>query len=503
MRFTPDPILHQLKRICVRGFPGIRQEQNDVASIREGLEDRSWEVLGITFGLRFTEGPELAFKNGGIQISGRVEPETWIVFPPLPRPFVAFEQLVRLALDPSTQMVKPERVGEPVVTTRLIPNGRAVSVVRSEIDNALAANAASVEQVFADARSTLVNGLKRFDAAVSASYTVVEITPDGVIARGELGSAARRLPVVDIAETHQGAAFTAFQSWISAGRIERFVWSWVEHAGFSIWSGVEKSITDEHRFILPKPPGLTQISQICLRIEGTRIMPDGHQAGIAAGTTCQLPEPEFEIGVPSWWEPLALPIWRPDLDDRTALSDAIAGHVGVQSDAPRQEPFSRNALVYFADWRSERPLHALSAALSRVRNGSAPLVIVVLPAGAFDSSRREVESKLPASCEPLSAPVQFTEDNEGGWTRMFAVARTPSAYLITAKREFVWKHEGEPDPAALAAILDEHRVPSSAPRLRPLRLAVSAGDAAPDVSFEDDRRNQVPRGTAFATATCC
>jgi peroxiredoxin len=86
--------------------------------------------------------------------------------------------------------------------------------------------------------------------------------------------------------------------------------------------------------------------------------------------------------------------------------------------------------------------------------------------------------------------VQFTEDDEGGWTRMFAVARTPSAYLITAKRDFVWKHEGEPDPAALAAILDEHRVPSLAPRLRPLRLAVSAGDAAPDVSFEDDRRNQ-------------
>jgi peroxiredoxin len=117
-------------------------------------------------------------------------------------------------------------------------------------------------------------------------------------------------------------------------------------------------------------------------------------------------------------------------------------------------------------------------------------VIVVLPAGAFNSSRREVESRLPASCEPLSAPVQFTEDDEGGWTRMFAVARTPSAYLITAKREFVWKHEGEPDPAALAAILDEPRVPSSSPRLRPLRLAVSAGDAAPDVSFEDDRRNQ-------------
>ena len=33
------------------------------------------------------------------------------------------------------------------------------------------------------------------------------------------------------------------------------------------------------------------------------------------------------------------------------------------------------------------------------------------------------------------------EDDEGGWTRMFAVGKKPSAYLINARREFVWKHE--------------------------------------------------------------
>ena len=119
---------------------------------------------------------------------------------------------------------------------------------------------------------------------------------------------------------------------------------------------------------------------------------------------------------------------------------------------------------------SEKPLDALSSALSRVRNSSALMVIVVLPAGAFDSSRREFESKLPAAREAPPRSVQFTEDDEGGWTRMFAVAKTPSAYLINAKREFVWKHEGEPDPAELAAALDQHLVPTSAPRFRPLRL---------------------------------
>src|SRR5713101_10133832 len=56
-----------------------------------------------------------------------------------------------------------------------------------------------------------------------------------------------------------------------------------------------------------------------------------------------------------------------------------------------------------------------------------------------------------------------------------------------AKREFVWKYEGAVDPKVLAAALDEHLVPAPAPRSRPLRLAVSPGERAPDVLFKDDR----------------
>ena len=467
----------------------------DLEAIREAIKSRQVVLrlsrfrlsISVTYRLRFSSGPTLTFKNGGIEILGRVEVETstfWAL-----NGFVSFKQLVTLVLDTSTQTVSLVRAGEPDVDESLfISHGKAVDIVRSEIDKALSANAASIRGVFSNARSSLVKGLKTFDAFTAASYTSVEITPHGVILRGEIGGAPRRAPVADIAETHQGSAFTAFQSWIPAGRIDRFVWSWVEYSNFSIWSGVEKSVTDEHRFILPKPPGPTQISQICLRIEGARIMPDGHEAAIAAGATCQVQEPEFAIDVPPWWEPLALPIWRPVLDETIALREALAGHIGVQRGAPGQESYSWNALVYFADWRSERPLEALSAALSQVR--SAPMVIVVLPAGAFDSSRRVIESKVPSARNRIDIPLQFTEDDEGGWTRIFAVAKTPSVYLINARREFVWKHEGEPDAAVLAAALDQYLVPTPEPRFRPLRLTVSPGDSPPDISFEDDRGHQ-------------
>jgi peroxiredoxin len=186
---------------------------------------------------------------------------------------------------------------------------------------------------------------------------------------------------------------------------------------------------------------------------------------------------------------VAVPIWRPDIADTTVLRNAIAAHVSVQSDVPSNEPLSRNVLVYFVDWRSNRPLGSLDSALSRIKNASALMAIVVLPPGVFDGSRRDVESRLTASGE-RSVLLQFTEDDEGGWTHMFAVTKRPSVYLINARREFVWKHEGEPDPADLAAALNQHLVPTSAPRFRPLRLAISQGDPVPDAFFETHSRDR-------------
>jgi len=117
------------------------------------------------------------------------------------------------------------------------------------------------------------------------------------------------------------------------------------------------------------------------------------------------------------------------------------------------------------------------------------MVIVVLPPGVFDSSRHDVESKLTSDRE-RRVMLQFTEDDENGWTHMFAVTKRPSVYFINARREFVWKHEGEPDPAEMAAAIDRLLVPTSAPRFRPLRLAVAVGDPVPDTSFETDSRDQ-------------
>ena len=80
----------------------------DIEAIREAISNRPlvfrlsrWGVtVSVTYQLRFSSGPTLTFKTGGIEISGRVEAETstWWA----PNGFVSFKQLVRLRLDTSS-----------------------------------------------------------------------------------------------------------------------------------------------------------------------------------------------------------------------------------------------------------------------------------------------------------------------------------------------------------------------------------------------------------------
>ncbi len=383
--------------------------------------------------------------------------------------------------------------------------GRGTSAIRSIVistRNQILPDAEAAMNTQLQQNVTRFNSaLHRFDPALSvtlraghseesgaATNGAVAVTQDCVVVRGDIGGGARNAPVIDIADTHQGTAFTAFKSWIPGGRITRFIWSWVEHGSSPIevaLGGVEKSFAEEHSFIFPKPPGITDLSRICLRLEGTQTLPDGSEVPIAGGTTCEVSAPAFELAVPPWWAPLALPIWTPDLADDVVLRDAVAGHVAVQTVGTEREPGAAG-LVYFPDWRSARPLDTLGAALTQAKVASPLEVVVVLPAGSFDQRKKEVEAKLG---ERFPARVHLTEDDESGWSRTFGVAKTPSLFLINARREFVWKHEGDPAAAALAAALYKHLAPVSATRPRRLRLAVKPGGRAPEVMFQDDRGN--------------
>ena len=170
-----------------------------------------------------------------------------------------------------------------------------------------------------------------------------------------------------------------------------------------------------------------------MRIEGTQTNPDGSVVSVTGGDSCHVRGSFGPIlEVPSWWETVAVPMWLPGSSADGALKDAVAGHVAVQGSPGRKNDLTHNTLVYFADWRAARPLDPLERALAAMTRKKVSLVlVVVVPADAFDRPRRDVEAKLNPFAESASVPLLLTEDHEGGWTRTFGAPTTPSAYWST------------------------------------------------------------------------
>lgn len=391
--------------------------------------------------------------------------------------------------------------------------GAVKAAVAAERNRALPPAQDALNEQLGAAKTKLNGALHSFSPTASASFRVglsedaasstsggIAITPDGVIIRGDIRTRTSPMaPIVEITEIERGKTYSALNSWIPGGRIDRMVWSWVERSPIVAWGGEVKTFTDEHRFVLSIPPpqnhgpfGTKVVAEVCLRLEGSRMLPDGNVQAIVAGTTCHVQEPEVVMEVPSWWEPVHVPLWLPDVPDSVPAKDAIAGHITVQTDIPRKDELTRNSLVHFADGSSRDPLAQIAGALARLQRKSVSLVVIlVLPGGAFGISRKDLEAKLASVIERFAIPVQVTEDDEGGWTRTFAVSKIPSTYLINARRRFVWSHEGVVDPNELAAALDKYVTPAPIPKPRPLRLTVSSGERAPDALVETDRDEQV------------
>jgi hypothetical protein len=99
-----------------------------------------------------------------------------------------------------------------------------------------------------------------------------------------------------------------------------------------------------------------------------------------------------------------------------------------------------------------------------------PIVLLVVPAGAFEYTRRDFEALLAPFPRSLVGRVQVTEDTLGGCARSFDVRETPAAFLVNARREFVWESVGRLDPADFGAALDRHVLPAPRRASRRCRL---------------------------------
>jgi peroxiredoxin len=328
-----------------------------------------------------------------------------------------------------------------------------------------------------------------------------------------------------------GNAFTARRSWIPGGRITSLLWTWVEEHVRVTDSGMRYSIPgfgkvkdsgdQPHRFILAKPapftgaPRWSVLNHICLDITGTQVSSDGVEQPIAGriGTCKPSSFHWLPTHPPGIRNPLT-PIWiPPDVFSPDALVDeSIFAHIDAGAVLPTGD-FSTNHVVHFANWRADQPLAELNRALGRLRADASLTVAVVLPVGSLRATRRDIEVKLGllerqregadlSQTREDRAPMLLgvTEDYEGGWTQTFGVRRLPATFIVNARGESVWQHEGAVDAERLAAALYEHLLPAPPPRARLLALAVRPGERVPEVSVADIRGQTVDLGRLRGTS---
>ncbi len=454
---------------------------------------------------------EATWTNGKIRIyvQGKAETPAWWA------PNVGFkiEQNITFQFTPGTQDLKVVPVGQPAVDVNASgPLGGWVKTlaapkVRKEFEvereKALAAANSQIEQVLKGEGSPK-NALKSlYPARDYLQYTSLDVDPnDGLILRGQLTARTPAPVVVQFNERGEGSGFSALQSWIPGGTIERFVWTWVIGGSKNMpWQQKTGTHTDEHRFVLRFAPDRTDepvptgAHQMCLRVVGNQVVGGVHQVSEADGGGCQVSSGPLRFEMPYWWGRINTPVWLPDPPPDLVMDNAIVAHVNTLAHSRDTTAPGTNTIIYFADAKWERPLETLGGTLLQMARREAPIaVILILPRGSFGEPRSSFEKRLGSLGSDFTGLFEVTEDYEGEWRRMFGVERTPATYLMNARGEYVWHQVGPLDAAAFKAALDEHLISGSQPRSRVLRLAVGPGDEAFNVLSDNQRRWLLLRG---------
>jgi peroxiredoxin len=347
------------------------------------------------------------------------------------------------------------------------------------------------------------DALEPFDGAATSKYSSVEIQPAGVVLRGTFTASQRPSVVVDFAETPDGKALTAFKSWIPAGTVEKYVWTWVSQDPSQPalpWSGIEHQVSSKHRFLFkpqsigtppgperprPRAPLPWEIYQMCLRVEGTQHRATPGIANVVGGQTCQIEQPDWLAVMPSWLDTLLLvPVWGPDPGPEAIIENAITAHINVHVEARSVEDAKASSVIHFTDLRSPSPLSVMGEALlrSKHKDSSVP-VVLVLPRGSFQQPRSVLAGKLGSLPRELQVALAVTEDYEGSWTRTFTPNDGSATYLVSGDGELIWKSPGPLDVASFTRAVDEHVTAGARQRLRVVRLNVRPGEPALEVNF--------------------
>ena len=171
-----------------------------------------------------------------VQIQGHSTTPTW--WAPNVSSF-SITQDLELTLDTVAQNIDVKPLGQPSVNVNVngpfggLVEGAVTPTVKnnfnSQLNSALAVAESEIDQILSGP-SSMSGALHPFDNSAKTKLESLDTTADGVILRGGVTTKLRSNGHIEFTETGNEAAFTALKSWIPAGTIDTFTWSWLENS---------------------------------------------------------------------------------------------------------------------------------------------------------------------------------------------------------------------------------------------------------------------------------
>lgn len=327
------------------------------------------------------------------------------------------------------------------------------------------------------------------------AYTAVDIQPSGIILHGTL--AVTDWPAVDVefekippntsagvggiaggGVIASGPDYSALNSWIPGGTIQRFDWSMQGQS--------QPFFTDSNKFVYQHPPleeaaafaassagTIPGYVPLCLTVRGSRLSSSGTVAAQAvSGTACGYA-----------WHPIIN-----GLSGLGAAADASSTMVALAQRGPsglvqvtgymaagvdRTGKSTPNLIVHFAGDSTIGRLNVLTQALQESnRADAATAVLAILSADQLAKAS-------------YTDGVVYAEDTRGAWERIFGVtsAQRPVTLIVNPMGKVVWQ-QGDMDGLALAEALRKVLVKGKPLSVSLLKLTPGVGRTSPNFLLE-------------------
>ncbi len=471
-----------------------------------------------------------------IDIAGHAKTPAW--WAPNVKSFGVSQSLI-FQFDPLVPLLSVTPAGQPEVGVSVNGpfSGKAEKEARpslrnrfiSERDKALAQAQPMINQALAEI-GRLRKLARRIDDGADLRLSTADLErEDGIVLRGWMALSPRRMPQLDFSPLPDGQGYSAFDSWIPGGWIEKFRWSWWrEEDGWILSEGgpkVKKKISadrflvrDETLPAVGKAPGGGVLGQLCLEIEGHRV--DSSSGEIVPLTDTIELNPGIDCAFTSPLSPtiyftekpwIKLLLYDPDDGD---WGDYF-GHVSLGARLTQLTDRTNLLLQLMGAGDALPQLERLREGIETADRADASLMLLLLfppialerGGGELLEGLRNFQESLPGTIRVLASELEPASWMEGFELSAEDLPET-AVRLLDAEGALAWRHDGPFEPDGLAEALREGLVAGEPAAAGLLRLHVGAGERAPDFSFavEEARRMALrrfrgrPVSLAFARA---